>query len=77
MQQDIIWKMQHGRQLVKHKIHCGNPSHYVLQIGERSEFADKRTINSLIKRTLVEFAEGQRRFSVFRLSEAGREARTT
>lgn len=75
-QQDIIKQMQHGGKLVKHKIHCGNPSYFVLEFNGSSDFADKRTVNSLIKRELVEFAEGERWYSNFKLTDAGRKVIT-
>jgi len=70
MQEDLLWKMHHGRTLVKHAMHCGNPSYYMLEIGGQSEIADKRTVNSLVKRGLIVFAESdrKRKVSVFRVN---------
>ena len=74
-QQDLIWKMQHGRQLLKYAMWCGNPSSFVLQIGDRTESnVNKNTVNSLVERGLIEFVSGDRksRTSDYRLTEKGR-----
>ena len=77
-QQDIIWKMQHGRQLIRHKQWCGNPSYFVLQFpeGTGTEFANKNSVNGLQKRGLIELAENDRRWSTWRLTETGRKVVT-
>lgn len=70
-QEDLLWKMQHGRSLVKHAMHCGNPSYFMLETEDgRSEFADKRTVNSLVKRGLIVFVETdrKRKVSTFRVN---------
>ena len=71
-QEDLLWKMQHGRQLVKHPTHCGSPSYFMLEIAGQTEIADKRTVNSLIKRGLIVFAESTGRLrsktSVYRVN---------
>lgn len=75
VQKDIIWKMQHGRQLIKHPMHCGDPSTYWLAFPEQihGEKADKRSINALVKRGFVEFAEREGRFPIYRLTALGRQ----
>lgn len=77
-QQDIIWKMQHGRQLIRHKQWCGSPSYYVLQFpeGTGSEFVNKNSVEGLHKRELIELAENERRSSTWRLTETGRKVVT-
>ena len=75
-QQDLIWKMQHGRQLVKHKQWCGNPSSFSIGFpDQQGESADKRTVNALIKRGFIEFVDNNRqgRFSTWRLTAFGRQ----
>jgi hypothetical protein len=69
-QEDMLWKMQHGRSLVKHAMHCGNPSTYWLQIGGQSELADRRTVASLLRRGLIVLADVDRRArtSTFRVN---------
>lgn len=55
-QETLIEKMFEGFELVKHRIHCGDPSMFVLRRGnEDGGFADKRTVNALMKRGVIVF----------------------
>jgi hypothetical protein len=73
-QQSVVWKMQHGRQLVKHPMHCGDPSSFWLSFPDQTgEKADKRTVDALIKRGFIVFSERRDRFAIYRLTALGRQ----
>lgn len=80
-QQDIVRKMQDGRQLIRHKQWCGDPAYYTLVLpSDRAnggyEFVNKNSVEGLHKRELIELAENDRRSSTWRLTETGRKVVT-